>query len=75
MPVQECARVDISDGVSRRCPQGYTRKSICDGSFFSKSKITLHKWMLLLHFWVYQYLVTDAMQEAEVDRQTAIDVY
>ena len=26
-------------------------------------------------FWVHQYPITDAMQEAEVDRLTAIDVY
>ena len=42
---------------------------------FSKSKITLQKWMILLHFWVHQYPVRDAMKEAEVDRRTAIDVY
>ena len=75
VPMQERARADVSDGVSWSCPQCYTRKSIRDGSFFAKSKITLQKWMLLLHFWVRQYPVTDAMQEAEVDRRTAIDVY
>ena len=26
--------------------------------------------MILLHFWVHRYPVTDAMQEAEVDRRT-----
>ena len=75
VPMQERERADVSDGVSWYCPQCYTRKSIRDGSFFSKSKITLQKWMILLHFWVHQYPVTDAMQEAEVDRRTAIDVY
>ena len=40
VPMQECVRSDVSDGVSWYCPQCYTRKSIRDGSFFSKSKIT-----------------------------------
>ena len=40
--MQERVRSDVSDGVSWYCPQCYTRKSIRDGSFFSKSKITLH---------------------------------
>ena len=31
--------------------------------------------MFLLHFWIHQYPVTDAMQEAEVDKRTAIDAY
>ena len=45
------------------------------GSFFSKSKITLRKWMLFLHFWVRQCPVTDVMKDAEVDKHTAIDVF
>ena len=73
--MQECVRSDVSDGVSWYCPQCYTRKSIRDGSFFSKSKITLQKRMLLLHFWVRQCPVTDAMKDAEVDKHTAIDVF
>ena len=56
-------------------PQCYTRRYIHDGSFFSKSKITLQKWMILLNFWVHKYPVTDAMQEAEVDGHTAIHAY
>ena len=31
--------------------------------------------MILLHFWVHQYPVTDAMKEAEVDKRTAVDAY
>ena len=30
---------------------------------------------LLLHYWVRQYPVTDAAEEAEVTKHTAIDVY
>ena len=73
--MQERRRDDISDGVSWYCPQCYTRKSIRDGSFFSKSKLTLQKWLLLLHFWIRQTPVTDAMQDVEVAKRTAIDIY
>ena len=72
VPMQEREGAGISDGVSWYCPQCYTCKSIRDGNFFSNlSKITLQKWMILLHLWVHQYPVTEAMQEAEVDRRTA----
>ena len=73
--MQERPRPDVSDGVSWWCPQCKGRKSIRDGSFFSKSKITLQKWLLLLYWWARQYPVTDAMQEAAVHRSTAIGVY
>ena len=75
VPMQDRVRADVSDGVSWYCPQCYTRKSIREGSFFSKSKITLQKWMIILHFWVHQYPVTDVMLEADVDKHTAIDAY
>ena len=55
--------------------QCYTRRSIRDGSFFTKSKITLQKWMILIHYWVQQYPVTAAAQDAGVDKCTAIDAY
>ena len=73
--MQKRGRDDVSDGVSWYCPQCYTRKSIRDGSFFSKSKLSLKKWFLLLHYWVRQTPVTDAMQDAEVDKHTAVDAY
>ena len=43
--------------------------------FFQKSHLTLQKWLLLLYMWARQYPVTDAAQEVEVDKGTAIDVY
>lgn len=71
----ERQRNDISDGVSWRCTLCETRKSIRDGSFFSKSKLTLQKWLLLIFWWSQQYPVTDAGRVADVDEGTAIDVY
>ena len=68
-------RSDVSDGVSWKCPQCKGRKSIREGSFFDKSKLTLQKWLLLIYRWVCQYPVTDAAEEAEVREATACDVY
>ena len=72
--MQERPWPDVSDGVSWWCPQCKGRKSIRDGSFFSKSKITVQRWLLLLYWWARQYPVTDAMQEAEVHKGMVIDV-
>ena len=68
-------RNDVSDGVSWYCPQCYTRKSIWYNSFFAKSRLPLNKWVLLIYFWVRQYPVTDAHEEAEVGEHTAINIY
>ena len=73
--MEERERSDISDGVSWYCPQCYTRKTIRNGSFFSISRLTLQKWLLLMYLLARQYPVTDAMEEADVDRRTAIDIY
>ena len=73
--MQERPRQDVSDSKSWWCPQCKGRKSIRDGSFFSKSRLSLQKWLLLLYFWVREYPVTDAMEEAEVNKGTAIDIY
>ena len=66
---------DISDGCIFRCAACKTTKSLRAGSFFSKSKLTLQKWLLLLYWWVRQYPVSDAAEEAKVGRDTAIDAY
>ena len=73
--MEERCRNDVIDGVSWWCPQCKGRPSIREGSFFTKSCLTLQKWMILLHYWVRQYPVTDAAEEAEVTKHTAIDVY
>ena len=66
---------DVSDGCVWRCPQCKTTKSIREGSFFTKSRMPLKKWLLLLHCWVRQYPAKDAAEEAEVDPNTACDIY
>ena len=71
----ERPRQDVSDGRSWWCRQCKTRKSIRNGSFFSKSKLTLQTWLILLYNWARDRPVTDAMDEAEVDTRTAVDIY
>ena len=58
-----------------RCPQCHKTVAIRDGSFFSKSKITLQKWLILLYWWVWEYPVTDASEEAQVTRVTAVQAF
>ena len=47
--MEERERSDVSDGVNWYCPQCYTRKTIRDGSFSSKSRLTLQKWLLMMY--------------------------
>ena len=68
-------KADLSDGHIFRCPSCKTTKSLRNGSFFDKSKLTLQKWMVIIYWWVWQYPVSDAAEEASVGRDTAINVY
>ena len=71
----ERPRLDVLDGKSWWCPQCKGRLSLRDGSFFAKSRLTLQKWMIILYFWVREYPVTDAAEEVEVSKHTAIGIY
>ena len=53
----------------------YTTKSIRQGSFFSKSKLTLQKWFIVMIWWSQEYPVTEMAQEAEIANCTACDIY
>ena len=64
-----------SDGFSWRCPACYTYKSIRHDSFFSKSRLSLQKWLLLMHLWSRDCPVTDAADEVEVTEKSAIQIY
>ena len=75
IPMRQGTRKDITDGLVWRCSQCKTTKSIREGSFFSKSRLSLQKWLLLIHFWMKEYPVKDAASDVEVDKNTAIDVY
>ena len=66
---------DISDGLIFRYGTCKTTKSLRAGSFFSKSKLPLQKWMVLIYWWVRDYPVSDAAEEAHVGRDTTINVY
>ena len=73
--MRERPRKDVSDSRSWWCPQCKGRKSIREGSFFSKSRLPLKKWLLLLFFWLREFPVTTAALDAEIHKSTAIDVY
>jgi hypothetical protein len=64
-----------NDGFSWWCPQCKTRKSIRDRSFFTKSRMTLQKWVLLMHCWVRNYHLRDAAEESQIDAGTAVDIF
>ena len=68
-------RDDISDKFHWKCRRCNKRISLCDGSFFSKSKLSLQKWAILMYWWARQYAVTDAAEEAEVTETTACQIY
>ena len=69
------SRDDVSDKYRWRCPSCQKRISLRDGTFFSKSRLSLQKWVILMHWWARQYPVTDAAEEAEVTESTASQVY
>ena len=68
-------RRDETDGLVWRCPQCKTTKSIREGSFFTKSRLSLQKWLILLLYWVREFPVKDVGQDAKVHKNTACDVY
>ena len=68
-------RGDVSDGCVWRCPQCKTTKSVREGSFFTKSRMPLKKWLLLLYCWIRQYPAKDASEEAMVESSNVCDVY
>ena len=75
IPMQERPRKDVSDQYSWWCSKCKGRKTIRTGSFFEKSKLSLKKWLLIIHFWSRQLPVTDAELQLEITRGTAIDIY
>ena len=64
-----------SDGVCWYCTTCKTTKSIHCNSFFSKSKLTLRQWFLLILWCAREYPVCAAATEAEVTEATSCQVY
>ena len=60
-----------------RCPDDACKKSssIRTGSFFEKSKLSLQQWIIIIHWWVREYPVTKAGEEAKTAKNTAIQSY
>ena len=49
--------------------------SVREGSFFTKLRLTLQQWLLLLHWWMQEYPSGDAAEEAKVNVDTSGAVY
>ena len=64
--MQLSTRSDVSDGVRFRCPGCHKCTTIWEGSFFSESRLSLQKWVILMYWWARNYPVTDAAHEADV---------
>ena len=64
-----------SDGYGWRCQQCCTFKTVRNDSFFSKSRLSLQKRLLLMHFWSRDCPVTDAADEVEVIEKSAVQVF
>ena len=62
IPMNLRQKADLSDGQIFRSSTCKTTKSLRVGSFFSKSKLTLQKWMVLIYWWVRDYPVSDAAE-------------
>ena len=69
--LDERPRSDVSDKYSWHCSNCKSRLSM---SFFSKSKLPLQKWLLMLYLWAREYPVTDAAEEAEISSRVAVDI-
>ena len=49
--------------------------SVSGTKVFSKSKLPLQKWLLMLYLWAREYPVSDAAEEAKISSRVAIDIY
>ena len=58
----------VDDGCKKSC-------SIRAGTFFDKSKLSLQQWLVIIFWWVRQYPVTKAAEEAKVSEPTGIQTY
>ena len=64
-----------SDGMAWFCCICKTTKSIRIGSFFSRSKLPLQKWLIAILWWSREYPVCQMAHEAEIGEDTACDIY
>ena len=66
---------DLTDGHIFRCSSCKTTKSVRYGSFFTKSKLRLSQWIIVIYCWVRQYPVTKACEESRASRKATIDIF
>ena len=73
--MEERPHTDVSDGYSWWCRQCKGRKTIREGSFFSKSKFSLQKCLFILVLWAKDTPVTDVNDDTEIDKRTGVCTY
>jgi len=73
LQLEERPQNDVSDEYSWWCRQCKGHKTIKEGSF-SKSKLTLQKWLFLLVLWAKDTPVTDTIDDVEIDTHTAVNI-
>ena len=66
---------DLTDGHNFRCSSCKTTKSVRHGRFFTKGKLRLSKWIIVIYCWVRQYPVTKACEESRASHKATIDIF
>ena len=65
-----CAVMALAGDVVSAIPT-----KVYDMSYFSKSRLSLQKWLLLMHLWSRDCQVSDAAREAQITEKSAIQMY
>ena len=71
----ELKQSEVNDKYSWWCRTCKTRQSIRYGSFFSRSKVELQKWVLIIFFWSRETPVGNATELVGISERVAIDIY
>ena len=68
-------RKSVCDGKVWYCRICKMTKSIRQQSFFSKSKLSLQKWLIAIYWWSREYPVIKLAEEIEITEDTACNLY
>ena len=72
IPCGLIAYSNISDGKVWYCRNCKNRKSICYHSFFDKSHVSLHNFLIVVHCWSRDMFQIDIMHEFSIQSRTTI---
>ena len=62
-------------GITGDVQSPHAERALLLGNFFEQTRIPLQKWLILIYWWVREFAVADAIQEAEVSKHVGINVY